>query len=88
MIFEDFSEPLDQRWIQTCIGSGKLSYENFNLRMALESAQQGQYTDAQIDDYGNLPRSDFPWRPPLRMEVIARSSLPAVTLRNNDGSIE
>ena len=84
MIFENFSEPLDQHWIQTCIGGGKLYYENFKLRMAFESARQGQYTDAQIDDYGNLPRSDFPWRPPLRMRVIARSSLPAATHSNND----
>ena len=86
MIFEDFSEPLNQRWTQVCIGGGKLYYKNFNLRMGFESAQQGQYTDAQIDDYGNLSRSDFPWRPPLRMEVIARSSLPAATLRNKDES--
>lgn len=87
MILENFTEPLDKRWIQTCIGGGKLYNENFKLRMAFESAQQGQYTDAQIDDYGIIPRSDFPWRPPLRMKVIARSSLPAATLKNNDGSI-
>ena len=84
MIFEDFSEPLNKRWTQVCIGGGKLYYENFNLSMGFESALQGQYSDAQIDDYGNLSRSDFPWRPPLRMEVIARSSLPAATLRNKD----
>ncbi len=86
MIFENFTEPLDKYWIQTCIGGGKLYKENFKLRMAFESARQGEYTDAQIDDYGNLPRTDFPWRPPLRMRVIARSSLPAATLKNNDES--
>jgi hypothetical protein len=84
MISENFTGPLDARWIQTCIGGGKLSYEDFKLRMAFESAQRGQYTDAQIDDYGDLPRSEFPWRPPLRMRVVARSSLPAATLRNNE----
>lgn len=47
--------------------------------MALPSATQGEYSDAQIDDYGTLARSKFPWRPPLRMEVRARSSLPAAT---------
>ena len=82
MIFEDFTEPLDKHWIQTCIGGGKLYLENTTLRMAFDSARQGMYTDAQIDDYGHLKRSDFPWRPPLRMRVIARSSLPAATLRN------
>ena len=84
MIFENFSEPLDKRWIQTCIGGGKLYLENTTLRMAFDSARQGVYTDAQIDDYGHLKRSDFPWRPPLRLNVIARSSLPAATLRNYD----
>src|SRR5437667_1794435 len=86
MIFENFTEPLDKRWIQTCIGGGELYYENFKLRMAFDSARRGVYTDAQIDDYDNLKRSDFPWRPPLRLRVIARSSLPAATLRNNEST--
>ena len=48
--------------------------------MLLGATPRGTYADAQIDDYHNLARSDFPWRPPLRMEVRARSSLPAATL--------
>src|SRR5215469_8414964 len=80
MIFDDFNEePLDQHWIQTCIGGGTLQLANSVLRIAFESARQGQYSDAQIDDYGDLPRAAFPWLPPLRMQVIARSSLPAAT---------
>ena len=79
-MFDDFNESLDQHWTQTCIGGGKLYVENSVLRMAFELAQQGQYTDAQIDDYDNMPRVNYPWRPPLRMQVIARSSLPAATL--------
>jgi hypothetical protein len=81
-IFENFTEPLDTRWIQTCTGGGKINLENTILRMAFDSARQGMYTDAQIDDYGNLKRSNFPWRPPLRLNVVARSSLPAANLRN------
>ena len=84
MIFENFTEPLDKRWTQTCIGGGKIYYENFKLRMAFESAQRGQYTDAQIDDYDNMSRANYPWRPPLRMRVIARSSLPAATLSSTE----
>src|SRR6266699_5851357 len=79
-MFDDFNELLDQHWTQTCIGGGKLYVENSVLRMAFDSAQQGQYTDSQIDDYGNMPRANYPWRPPLRMQVNARSSLPAATL--------
>src|SRR5437016_3180704 len=79
-MFDDFTQFLDQQWTQTCIGGGYLSIENSALRMGFASAQQGQYTDAQIDDYGERIRSAFPWKPPLRMEVRARSSLPAATL--------
>src|SRR5438309_4159316 len=79
-MFDDFNELLDQHWTQTCIGGGKLYVENSVLRMAFELAQQGKYTDAQIDDYDNMPRANYPWQPPLRMQVIARSSLPAATL--------
>jgi hypothetical protein len=80
ILLEDFIEPLDQPWAQTCIGGGSLFLANSVLRMSFESALQGQHTDAQIDDYDNLSRAAFPWRPPLRMQVIARSSLPAATL--------
>ena len=48
--------------------------------MILPAIPTGQYADAQIDDYGKLARSAFPWRAPLRMEVRARSSLPAATI--------
>lgn len=47
--------------------------------MAMPGAAQGIYTDAQIDDYGKLARARFPWRPPLRLQVQARSSLPGAT---------
>jgi len=85
-MFDDFNELLDQHWKQTCIGGGRLHLANSVLRMAFESARQGQYTDAQIDDYGNLPRANYPWRPPLRMQVISRSSLPAATL-SSEGDV-
>lgn len=78
-LFDDFSQSIDERWSQTCIGSGSLSTADSALRMNLSPTQQGQYADAQIDDYGQRARSEFPWQPPLRMEVRARSSLPAVT---------
>ena len=55
--------------------------------MAFESARQGHYTDAQIDDYAGRARSAFPWHPPLRMEVRARSSLPAATATSTNESM-
>ncbi len=79
-MFDHFTETLDTRWVQTSTGGGLLHIADSSLRMSFDAAQQGLYTDAQIDDYGRLPRSKFPWKPPVRMEVRARSSLPAATL--------
>jgi hypothetical protein len=76
-MLEDFRQPLHSRWTQTTIGGGTLTHTETALRMSLAETPQGQYSDAQIDDYGQLARAHFPWRPPLRMEIEARSSLPA-----------
>jgi hypothetical protein len=81
-LFQDFSLPTSEHWTPTMIGGGSLSVVDAALRMEMAEAQAGRYTDAQLDDYGNLPRAQFPWRPPLRMEVEARSSLPAATLES------
>ncbi len=76
---DDFHQPLSDHWTQTTFGGGSLASRDAALRMGFEKAEQGTYSDAQIDDYGQLARARFPWRPPLRMEVEARSSLPAAT---------
>src|SRR5713226_7267750 len=78
-MFDDFSQSIDQRWAQTCVGGGSLHIVDSALRMEFQSAQRGQYVDAQIDDYGSRVRANFPWTPPLRMEVRARSSHAAAT---------
>lgn len=75
MLDEHFtSEQLASRWTRTTPNSGLLTCANSVLRLALPRASAGRYSDAQIDDYGNLPRRRFPWRPPLRLEVRARAS--------------
>ena len=73
-MFDDFTQSIDQHWTQTCIGGASLSIVDSALRMELASAQVGKYADAQLDDYDGRARSAFPWKPPLRMEVRARSS--------------
>ena len=78
-MFDDFAHAIDSYWTQTTIGGGSLHIVDSALRMELPSARIGTYTDAQVDDYGRRARSAFPWRPPLRMEVRARSLLPAAT---------
>jgi hypothetical protein len=76
-VLEHFTPSWSDRWTKTTIGSGSLTVIDERLRMSLTATPAGTYADAQIDDYGDLPRARFPWRPPLRMTVRARSSLPA-----------
>jgi len=85
-MLEDFQQPLNPRWTQTTIGNSALTFDDSVLRMSLAETPRGHYSDAQIDDYGQLARSQFPWRPPLRMEVRARSSLPAATANSTPES--
>jgi hypothetical protein len=81
-MFDDFTESIDPYWSQTCIGTGTLHSAASTLRMSLPSAKLGEYSDAQIDDYAGRSRANFPWQPPLRMEVRARSSHPAATAQS------
>ncbi len=89
-MFNDFSSSagsLSEYWTQACIGTGTLSLTDVALRMGFVSAQQGHYANAQIDDYAGRVRAAFPWRPPLRMEIRSRSSLPAATAEGKNESI-
>ncbi|GCF09406.1 hypothetical protein [Dictyobacter arantiisoli] len=56
-----------------------MSVSDAALQMCLAATARGQYADAQIDDYSQLARSAFPWRPPLRMEIRAHASHVAAT---------
>ena len=78
-MFDNFTQRIEQSWTQTLLGPASIQIIDEKLRMNLPAVPRGQYADAQIDDYDHLPRSAFPWRPPLRMEVRARSSHPAAT---------
>jgi hypothetical protein len=85
-MFDDFTQTISEHWTQTRLGKGTLSVAHSALRLSLPSTPAGEYGDAQIDDYGHLARKHFPWRPPLRMEVRARSSLPAATAMSTSES--
>lgn len=77
-VYESFSEGLNSRWTRVTPHGGTIETGPTGLRLALpEGARAGIYSDAQIDDYGNLPLSHFPWRPPLHLQVKARASHPA-----------
>ncbi len=78
-MLEKFDGPLNSRWTQTAFGGATLETTGTSLRMGLDTVPQHKYANAQIDDYGQTKRASFPWRPPLRMEVQARSSRPVAT---------
>ena len=63
-----------RRWRQTTSGGGRIDVGANGLYLGNDMAASRRYTNAQIDDYRGLARSDFPWRPPLRLHVGARFS--------------
>jgi hypothetical protein len=81
---DDFTDTLDARWKRTCPGGGNLDVRGSVLRLALPSVPAGRYADAQIDDYSGLQLKQFPWRPPLRLEVRARASHPVCPPASED----
>ncbi len=84
-IYDGFEASLGSYWTQVCTGGGSLHVVDSTVRMSFPSACQGRYTDAQIDDYTMLRRSAYPWKPPLRMTIRARSSSPTNVLRGTAG---
>ena len=42
--------------------------------LSIPAGRQDRYRVAQIDDYGSLPRRDFPWRAPMSLSLKARIS--------------
>ena len=76
MMRDDFESDLEKQWTITRLGGGAVASASSILRLSFERAEEGHYTDAQIDDYAHLRRTHYPWRPPLRLEVRARASHP------------
>jgi hypothetical protein len=72
-------------WHPWTAGSGSLAVEGGVLRCILDPADIQHYSDAQISDYGGLPRRAFPWWPPLRLTVRAWASHSAEALRGTAG---
>src|SRR5258706_14845538 len=91
-IYDDFISSLDPYWSLRCTGGGTVNTSASKIRMAFKSAREGKYTDAQIDDYHTtLLRTEFVWKPPLRMTIRARTSHPAATpndINKNKGTLK
>ncbi len=63
-----------RRWRRWLVDQGALVIREEGLRLVLPRTRPGHYSNAQIDDYVGLPRHDYPWKPPLRMQLRARFS--------------
>ncbi|MBN1993461.1 MAG: hypothetical protein JW953_12240 [Anaerolineae bacterium] len=87
VILEDFppNTSLPHPWKIFVTGDGALDFRGDALRFFNTNTSATRYTDAQIDDYQNLKRRDFLWRPPLQMTVRARFSHPAGELSGTAG---
>jgi Glycosyl hydrolases family 16 len=76
-VSDDFNGSLlTSNWHRLSPGSGVIQVLDSKLRLELPGAQHGRYSNAQIDDYGRPLTAHFLWRPPLRLHLRARSSLP------------
>ena len=83
-VHEDLPQ-LSARWLRHETGSGKLEPAGSTLRFVVDRTTSGRYSNAQIDDYADMPRRRFPWRPPLRLTVRARFSHPAGSMKGTAG---
>lgn len=73
------------RWKSHLVGSGRLEASAGRLKFITGGMPSMGYTNAQLDDYQGLPRSHFPWTPPLTLTVRARFSHPSQQLRGTAG---
>jgi len=60
------------------ISGGQVSTPDGVIHLELPVVERG-YANSQVDDYRALRRHDFPWRPPLHLSLVARTSAPRPT---------
>ena len=73
-VYARFAGGLSSSWLQSTSGTGFLRPGGAGLLLGNDPATDQVYTNAQIDDYRDLSRADFLWRPPLRLTLRARFS--------------
>ncbi len=83
-IYEDFQGGLNP--LLTPLEEGRARIERTgSIRFVLDNVGSKHYHNAQIYDYANLRRSQYPDKPPLRMIVSARFSHNADQLKGTAG---
>lgn len=72
-------------WHQHLVGDGRIEPSADGVRLRLPPVSGAAYHDSQMDDYHGRTREDFPWRPPLTLNLRARFSGPASALVGTAG---
>jgi hypothetical protein len=78
-----FDQPPPPPWRITEAGSGSVRRIEPAWHLTVAPTPDPVYSNAQISDYAG--RSDFRWRPPLRLTVTARASSQSHHLRGTAG---
>lgn len=74
MIDDTFECGAAPSWVRFATGHADIERAPGILRFIVDGAEQGQLSDAEIDDHRTVPRERLLWKPPLRMTVRARMS--------------
>lgn len=83
-IYDDFEAGVDPRWRQAKTGDADVTRRQGALWLSVPPNDGKRYHNAQITEY-DTKKPDFQFRPPLRMEVIAYSSLHPRDMRGTAG---
>ena len=85
----DVHGTLEKRWSiplsPFLTGRGECDVNDEGVRLTTTGASATSYSDAQLDDYQNLPRRRFGWSPPLLLNLTARFSGSQSELRGTAG---
>lgn len=73
------------RWARFATGHGRLECGPQSIRCITHGARSSGLSDAQITDYRGVSPQDWPWSPPVTLEVRARMSHPAESLLGTAG---
>ncbi len=84
-IEDTFQNGISPYWVRFCVGHANIETEKGIARFVVEGAEEGQLSDAEIDDHRTVPRHRLLWKPPLRMRVRARMSHRAGELMGTAG---
>ncbi|MEZ4714362.1 MAG: hypothetical protein R3A44_44690 [Caldilineaceae bacterium] len=73
-LLAEFHNGIGSDWHSHLVGGGRAQIVDGALQLVKPTNEGRAYTNAQIDDYQTLRRSQFLWRPPLRLTIRARFS--------------